>query len=142
MGGLGLRRCEEHALGAYAASFFKAHNYLDEKWEVPGSISSFSRKQTQQASSQEIDLEKLGQLLETVNERSKKHLQQLQKPHANAWLTVVPSYIDGKYYVLQPEIFRTAVRRLLSIPVYRDGTTCTFAAEVRVISHDIIGFGI
>ena len=39
MGGLGLRRCEEHALGAYAASFFKARSYLDEKWEVPGLIS-------------------------------------------------------------------------------------------------------
>ena len=31
MGGLGLRRCEEHALGAYAASFYTAKDYLDEK---------------------------------------------------------------------------------------------------------------
>ena len=81
MGGLGLRRCEEHASGAYAASFFAAKEYMRENWHTPYSISS-REPQTQHLSSLEIDTGKLSKLLDMTDPKSKKHLEQLQKPHA------------------------------------------------------------
>ena len=116
------------ASGAYAASFFAARDFLSEKWEIPRSILSFNQ-QSQRSSSLEIDSKKFGELMSMGDPRTVKHLQQLQMPHANAWLSAVPSYVDGKDFVLRPKIFQTAVKRLLSIPVYQRGTTCTFCKQ-------------
>ena len=86
LGGLGLRKIEEHARTAYTASWNEARTYMTEAWKVPLDCSDFACLD-QRSASQKIDQTNLEKLLKKVDDRTKKNILNRQKPHANAWLS-------------------------------------------------------
>jgi hypothetical protein len=61
----------------------------------------------------------MSRLLESADRRNKQRLNRLACEHANAWVTALPSEIDGKETVLPPSIYITAACRLLGLPVMK-----------------------
>src|SRR4051812_45973452 len=55
--------------------------------------------------------------------------------HAGAWVTAVPSRIDGSDCIMSPAVFRTAVRYRLGVAVAHEGVVCSFCKQ----SFDIYG---
>lgn len=56
-------------------------------------------------------------------------LRRLHMPHANAWVTAVPSTLDGPGTVMRPANFRVAVSRLLGLPVSSGVASCPFCMQ-------------
>ena len=110
IGGLGLRRVVDHANVAFTASWHEAVITSGEKgWSRPDSCDE--KNQTQRIGSIDVDEKKFNDLLLKSNERDVQRLHRLNLPHANAWLTALPSSDDGKDTVLPPPIFNTCVFR-------------------------------
>ena len=128
MGGLSLRSCEEHALGAYAASWNEAKKTVGEEgqtWDIPRSIVGVPRR-NQKSASHAKDVTKIDHLLSIYDEASKANLKWRQEPHANTWVSAVPSYVDGFDYRLDKRHFGTAVKLLLRAPIHPDGIPCPY----------------
>lgn len=129
VGGLSLRKCSEHALGAYAASWNESSNHAREAaWTSRADI-AHCPPMNQKTASHEVDVAKIEALTAKSSPRSARHLERLQCPHANAWLSAVPSYVDGVCNVLPPNHFQVAVRRLLSVAVLKDEAPCPFCKQ-------------
>jgi hypothetical protein len=103
-GGFGIRRVADHAPAAFNASWFAGKTRCGEDWTdpVPNMTSSAS---SQSESSRAIDKSIMSRLLESADRRNKQRLNRLACEHANAWVTALPSEIDGKETVLPPSIY-------------------------------------
>jgi hypothetical protein len=109
LGGLGLRRVTEHADAAFAASWRESQVTAEESWTVPPQALVHTGSQTE--ASLVIDRAIRAQLVrESPSPREQQRLTRLVAEHAGAWVTAVPSSLDGPDCCMSPAVFRTAVR--------------------------------
>ena len=91
LGGLGLRRCIEHAPGAFAASWHEARHVSRENWARPAELPEYA---PQKKASFEFDKAKLQYLVDNApTERERQWLLRVAQPHAAGFLTA-PSEDD------------------------------------------------
>ena len=128
LGGLGLRRVVDHADGAFAASWHESQGTARESWIPPPQASVHKGSQTQ--ASLAFDKVVHAKLVsESSSQREKQRLGRLVAGHAGAWVTAVPSRIEGSDCVMSPSVFRTAVRYRLGVHVARPDVSCSFCTQ-------------
>ena len=114
LGGLGLRRVVDHADGAFAASWHESLATARESWVPPLQAPLHRGSQTQ--ASLAFDRGVHARLVsESDTQREKQRLGRLVAEHAGAWVTAVPSRVEGSDCVMSPAVFRTAVRYRLGV---------------------------
>ena len=130
-GGLGLRRSSHHANASFNASKFEASVQCGEHWlDMPELYKS------QRSASAFIDDAIMERLIAHSSCRDAQRLRRLNSRHANAWITALPSSLDGKDTILEPKIFQTAVSRLLGLPLMCDVTPCPSCEQTLDIHGD------
>ena len=70
------------------------------------------------------------------NEREAQRLRRCAKPHANGFITVVPSEEDGRDTLLKPRVFRTAVAYRLGLPLLKEEIPCPLCKQTINIYGD------
>ena len=134
VGGLGIRRVSEHAPGAFSASWHSSKSTAEEKWSpLPGCSEA---PQSQKDSSAKIDHSIMDGLISRSDKRGAQRLRRLDCLHANSWLSALPSSSDGKETILGPRIYRTAVRRLLGLPVLSSPVPCPLCQQIMDVLGD------
>ncbi len=149
MGGLGLRRAEDHAAAAYATSYLASQPLVRDQLgmgaaEAPAVslpqavLDSIATKQGQAVTTEQLD----GLTQKTVSAAISTHAQTLLSeqftgegsvrdqarlaslglPHAGDWLYVVPSPALGLH--LRAQEFTTAIKYRLGCPVYLRAGPC------------------
>ena len=94
------------------------------------------RSPSQFAASLAFDSALLARLLaSTPDRREHQRLTRLQCEHAGAWVSAVPSSLDGLHTVFPPRTFRTAVAIRLGVPVLPEVASCPFCKQ----SMDLLG---
>ena len=68
-------------------------------------------------------------MAEAPSQRERQRLGRLVAEHAGAWVTAVPSALEGSDCILSPSVFRTAVRYRLGLPVARPDVQCSFCMQ-------------
>src|SRR6185312_2926742 len=104
-----------HADGAFAASQFEVFS----AW---GPLLNWSSSPVavpcQQEASFTLDTSLMAGLLSaTSSPRERQRLNRVSQAHAGAWVTAVPSVIDGDA-LIRPRAFRIASRLRLGVPVW------------------------
>jgi len=130
-GGLGLRSVVEHAPGAHAASWNET-KIVSEAWVTPLPVVGL-KVQSQKAASQEVDTIKYASILtaaQTISLRCRKHVESINQPHANSWITALPSWTDGREAIMFPKVYLTSTRRLLSLPVALRPYLCPYCKQI------------
>ena len=127
LGGLGLRKTEEHADLAYSASWHESQKTAKEKWTRPENVNETYT--AQKAASYKFDETMLEHLASTADAREAQRLRRCAQPHANGFLTAVPSDEEGKDTVMRPINFRTAVKYRLGIPVLSKEILCPLCMQ-------------
>ena len=128
LGGLGLRRVVDHADGAFAASWVESQVTARESWSPPAQLPQHKGSQT--SASLAFDKSVHAKLVaESPTQRERQRLARLVAEHAGAWVTAVPSRIEGSDCVMSPSVFRTAVRYRLGVHVARPGVSCSFCMQ-------------
>ena len=56
--------------------------------------------------------------------RERQRLNRVSQPHAGAWVSAVPSSLDGPDTLLRPKAFRVACRLRLGVAVWHEGASC------------------
>jgi hypothetical protein len=135
VGGLSLRKCSDHALGAFAASWHESKSNAGEDWVARADIAGCAPL-SQRSVSHEVDMAKINLLIATSGPREARNLERIQAPHATAWLSAVPSHVDGVDNVMPSSHFRIAVKRLLSLPILKNETPCPFCKQTMNIYGD------
>jgi hypothetical protein len=69
------------------------------------------------------------------SKRERKRLEQLQMEHAGAWLSAVPSALDGPDTLMKPRCFEVSVAVRLGIPVVGEEKSCSSCEQ----KFDILG---
>jgi len=136
IGGLGVRRIVDHAKGAFTASWFEAQAITHETWVKPPDADCSAVYESQQKASSKTDAAIMSNLKTTTNIRDAQRLNRLDSPHANAWLSARPSFLDGTDTILPPKIFRTAVARLLGQPVFSHSAPCPLCKQIMDLNGD------
>ena len=126
-GGLGMRRVEDHATSAFSASWRECASNCGETWTLPPGC--LPNVVSQKHASDDIDKAALECLISDSNTREAQRLRRLDSPHANAWLTALPSTTDGKDTVMTPLAFRVAVLRLLGLSVLPSPVPCPLCQQ-------------
>jgi hypothetical protein len=121
VGGLSLRRVVSHAPSAYSASRNESKRFSKEKW-APSPFVTGPPGLDQRERSAAVDKAQLKTLKLNANDRDTRKLEELQMPHANAWLSTAPSYVNGIDNRMTPPEFLVATSRLLSRPVHPTNT--------------------
>jgi hypothetical protein len=133
-GGFGIRKVEDHAPVAFNASWLSCRTLCNEVWDKPyDGIPDEAPKQ--RGGSVELDNVTMSRLAEAAAPREKQRLRRLNCEHANSWITAMPSDTDGKDTILPPNIFRTAVSRLLGLAVYAKPIPCPLCQQ----TMDVLG---
>ena len=128
LGGLGLRRVVDHADGAFAASWRESQSTAAESWSQPPQAEVHLGSQTK--ASLVVDTAIHSRLVrESPSQREQQRLTRLLAEHAGAWVTAVPSSLDGSDCCMSPQVFRTAVRYRLGMRVSRPGVSCSFCTQ-------------
>jgi hypothetical protein len=128
LGGLGLRRVEDHAALAFSASWHEARKTCEEKWALPGNVvAEYASQKTGSFRKDEEILNKL--ITEAPNQRERQRLQRLRCEHAGAWVTALPSTLDGKDTVMQPRNFQVSVFVRLGVPVLAEEISCSLCMQ-------------
>ena len=68
-------------------------------------------------------------LISRSSVRDAQRLRRLDVPHANAWISALPSAVDGKDTVMSRRVYLTCVRRLLGLPVLSDSAPCPLCKQ-------------
>jgi len=124
----------EHAPGAFSASWHSSKSIVEEKWSpLPGCSDG---PQSQKDSSAKIDHSIMDGLISRSDKRGAQRLRRLDCLHANSWLSALPSSSDGKDTILGPRIYRTAVRRLLGLPVLSSPVPCPLCQQIMDVLGD------
>src|ERR1043165_6218847 len=127
LGGLGLRRCIEHAPGAFAASWHEARHVSRENWARPAELPEYA---PQKKASFDFDKAKLQYLVDNApTERERQRLLRVAQPHAAGFLTAVPSEDDGNDTILRPRNFQIAVAYRLGVPVLNEPVPCPLCMQ-------------
>ena len=63
------------------------------------------------------------------NPRERQRLLRLQCPHSGAWVTAVPSTLDGNDTVMNPRNFQVAVLVRLGLPVLSEEVSCSLCMQ-------------
>jgi hypothetical protein len=125
LGGMGLRKVSEHANVAYLASRAEAASTCSETWSPPA-----CETLPQKAASFELDKIKLARLIsEAPNKREKQRLNRLTCEHAGAWISAVPSSVDGWDTVMGSRQFTVAARVRLGVVVAMGGGLCAICKQ-------------
>jgi hypothetical protein len=124
VGGLSLRKVTAHASGAFNASWNESRRFSKEKWAPRADLLGL-KDLNQRAASALVDRKQLDTLKANASPRDVRKLEELQLPHANAWLSTAPSYINGIDNRMTAPQFLIAVSRLLSAPVHPLNATTT-----------------
>jgi len=128
LGGFGLRRAVDHAEIAFSASWHEAQATCHEPWAPRDDVKSF---QSQKIGSFQKDQEILKALIsEAPNTRERQRLNRLQCEHAGAWVSAVPSILDGKHTLMQPRNFQVAALLRLGLPVVLEEITCSLCKQI------------
>ena len=78
----------------------------------------------------------LDELISRASARDAQRLRRSDVIHANAWISALPSAMDGKDTVIEPRVYLTAVRRLLGLPVSSVPAPCPFCQQTMDIYGD------
>ena len=89
IGGLGVRRTIDHAVGAFAASWHESMQTAREQWSAPVSCSPSYRPQS--VASTAVDRAAFDGLISRSSLRDAQRLRRLDVSHANAWISALPS---------------------------------------------------
>ena len=128
LGGLGLRKCTEHAGFAYTASWHEARVQAGEVWIRPEQVAEVHKSQS--TASFEFDEAMHSYLVDSApNDREKQRLLRVARPHASSFVTAVPSEEDGKDCLLKPRQYRIAVAYRLGIPVLNNEIPCPLCMQ-------------
>ena len=73
---------------------------------------------------------------EAGNERDAQRLKRCAQPHANNFVTAVPSNDDDKGARIRPHLFRTAVQYRLGVPLLKEEIDCPVCMQKKI---DITG---
>ena len=93
---------------------------------VPQSVASF-----------DFDEKRHALLVSTApNEREAQRLRRCAQPHANGFITAVPSEEDGRDTLLKPRVFRTAVAYRLGLPLLKEEIPCPLCKQTINIYGD------
>ena len=91
---------------------------------------------SQQEASFTVDSSLLAGLLSSASSvRERQRLSRLSQPHAGAWVTAVPSNLDGDA-LIRPRAFRIACRLRLGVPVWNSGAPCPYCKQTLDIYGD------
>ena len=134
IGGLGIRRVVEHAPGAFSASWHESMITSGEKWTALPSCST--QPQPQSVASAAVDRSSFNGLISRADRRETQRLRRLDVPHANAWISALPSAVDGKDTVMAPRVYLTCVRRLLGLPVLPAPVPCPLCKQTMDVFGD------
>jgi hypothetical protein len=135
LGGLGLRRVTEHADMAYHASWHESMKTAKEVWVAPPGMSEEHTPQS--VASFDFDEKRHALLVSKApNEREAQRLRRCAQPHANGFITAVPSEEDGRDTLLKPRVFRTAVAYRLGLPVLDKDIPCPLCKQTINIYGD------
>ena len=107
-GGLGIRRVVDHANVAFAASWYESIRTAREMWIVL--VVCKTEYVPQMAASSKVHVVSLDDLISWASARDAQRLRRSDFLHANAWISALPSAVDGKETVMEPRVYRTAVR--------------------------------
>ena len=133
-GGLGIRRVIDHADGAFTASWHEARFTSGETWSLP--LSCGAAYVAQSNASRTFDAANLELIISQASERDAQRLRRTDTDHANAWISALPSSVDGNETIMSPRVYLTAVRRLLGLPVYSDSISCPSCKQIMDIYGD------
>jgi len=112
---MGLRRAADHAEIAFSASWSASRTFSGENWSpLPGVSACVSQKESSLARDSAISDQLISQ---APNARERQRLRRLKCEHAGAWVSAVPSSIDGVDTIMKPRNFRVAVAVRLGVPV-------------------------
>jgi hypothetical protein len=129
LGGLGLRRTQDHARAAYAASFTEAMGIAEEKWVAPPDVVHHFAG-NQRAASFAIDERVHKDLVSRApSARERQRLRRITEPHAGAFVTAVPSTEDGEDTVMKPQVYRTSVAYRLGVAVTDGSASCPLCKQ-------------
>ena len=94
--------------------------------DVPQSVASFV-----------FDEKRHAFLVSTApTEREAQRLRRCAQPHANGFITAVPSEEDGRDTLLKPRVFRTAVAYRLGLPLLKEEIPCPLCKQTINIYGD------
>ena len=133
LGGFGLRQVALHADGAFNASRSEVFCAWGPRlnWS-----SSPPPCPSQQESSFTLDSSLLSGLLSSAaSPRERQRLTRVSQPHAGAWVTAVPSCLDGDA-LIRPRPFRISCRLRLGVPVWDKGASCPCCMQTLDIFGD------
>src|SRR6185437_15173340 len=97
LGGLGLRRTVEHADLAFHASWHESRRTAKEEWPPPPGMSAEHVPQSE-ASYQSDERVLQGLIDSAPSRREAQRLRRCAQPHANGFITAVPSEEDGRHH--------------------------------------------
>jgi hypothetical protein len=105
----------------------KSKSTCDEAWVPRGDL---KEPQSQKFGSFRKDKEILQALLtEAPNQRERQRLNRLQCEHAGAWVSAVPSTLDGGDTVMRSRNFQVASLLRLGLPVLMEETRCSLCVQ-------------
>ena len=128
LGGLGLRRTVEHADLAFHASWHESRRTAKEEWPPPPGMSAEHVPQSE-ASYQSDERVLQGLIDSAPSRREAQRLRRCAQPHANGFITAVPSEEDGRDTILKPRLFRTAVAYRLGVPLLKEEISCPLCEQ-------------
>ena len=135
VGGLGVRRVVDHAVGAFSASWYESSRTSGETWAAPALC--HPEYHSQSVASAAVDRAAFdGLLARAPSQRDVQRLRRLDVDHANVWTSALPSAQDGKDCVMQPRVYLTCVRRLLGLPVLSAPVPCPLCKQTMDIYGD------
>lgn len=128
LGGLGLRRTVEHADLAYHASWHESRRTAKEAWPPPPGMPAEHVPQSE--ASYQADEQVFQSLIDTApSRREAQRLKRCAQPHANGFITAVPSEEDGRDTIIKPRLFRTAVLYRLGVPLLKEEISCPLCEQ-------------
>ena len=120
---------------AYHASWHESIKTAKEVWVAPPGMSA--EHVPQSVASFDFDEKRHAFLVSTApNEREAQRLRRCAQPHANGFITTVPSEEDGRDTLLKPRVFRTAVAYRLGVPVLDKEIPCPLCKQTINIFGD------
>ena len=118
----------EHADAAFAASWRESQSTAEESWTQPPQAEHHTGSQTE--ASLRIDKAIHDRLVSaSPSHRERQRLTRLLAEHAGAWVTAVPSSLDGSDCCMSPAVFRVAVLYRLGMSVARPDVVCPFCMQ-------------
>ena len=88
VGGLGIRRVVDHAIGALRASWHESSRTCGESWTAPAPLAEGDEYVPQSEFSADVDRKTLERLIDEGKERDAQRLRRLDMPHANVWTSL------------------------------------------------------